>query len=331
MSSAQGEAKTSRKLRSTLFNIAKVVVSAGMLAYVLFVQVDLRELAQVVAEARWGFLAAAALVAIAGVALRAVRWLALLRGLQIDVPLGRLVNLYFVGSFFNTFLPTSFGGDAIRMVELARHSKKAPEAIGTVLLDRANGLWVLFIPGLLALPLAARSIPSRTVILLAAVYAAGVAGGWVAMGTGLIPWLGSKVRLPGQAKLERFYRTVSGCGAVALAQASAVSLMFNLMQITVRYLIALGLNVRLPFGIFVAFAPILSAVLLFPSIGGLGVSEMAHTLAYGTVDVESPAATAMSLVRFGVQTLIPGLIGGLLYLAEGATGVRGQAQTELQE
>jgi uncharacterized membrane protein YbhN (UPF0104 family) len=320
-----------KKLRSALFNVLKIMVSAGMLVYVLFVQVDLGELAQVVAKARWGLLVVAALVALAGVALRAVRWLALLRGLQIEVPLGRLINLYFVGSFFNTFLPTSFGGDAIRMVELARHSQKAPEAIGTVLVDRANGLWVLFVLGLLALPLAAQYIPSQTVILFAAVYVAGVAGGWVAMGTGLLPWLGNKIKLPGQAKLERFYRAVSGCGTVALAQASVVSLIFNLMQITVRYLIALGLNVRLPLGIFFAFAPILSTVLLFPSIGGLGVSEMAHTLAYGTVDVESPAATAMSLARFGAQTLIPGLIGGLLYIVEGATGLRNRSQTELQD
>ena len=96
-------------------------------------------------------------------------------------PMFGLINLYFVGSFFNTFLPTSFGGDAIRMVELARHSKRAPEAVGTVLVDRANGLWVLFIVGLLALPFTAQYIPLQTVILFAAIYVAGVAGGWVAI------------------------------------------------------------------------------------------------------------------------------------------------------
>ena len=319
-----------KKKRAALFNIIKIAVSVSMLAYVLY-RANLRKLASVVAEARWGFLAVAGLLAIAGVALRAVRWLALLRSLEIDVPLVRLVKLYFVGSFFNAFLPSGFGGDAIRMMELARHSKKTPEAIGTVLVDRANGLWVLFILGLLALPFASRHMPSQMVLLLAAVSAAVVVGGWVVMGTGLVPWLGSRIKLPGQVKLERFYRAISGCGTVALAQASAVSLIFNLMDITVNYLIALGLNVDLPFGIFFAFAPILSASLLLPSIGGLGVRETANMVLYGTVDVGDTPATAMGLAQYGVKTLVPGLIGGLLYAIEGARELRGQPQSELQE
>ena len=117
-----------------------------MLAYVLIFRVDLGALGRGVCCARagatWQW---RSLLAMAGVALRAVRWLVLLRAPDIDVPLGRLVRLYYVGTFFNIFLLSGFGGDAIRMIELARHSQKTPEAIGTVLVDRATGLWVLFV------------------------------------------------------------------------------------------------------------------------------------------------------------------------------------------
>jgi hypothetical protein len=297
----------------------------------LLVRVDLRELAAVVVEARWGWLALGAALAVAGVALRAVRWLVLLRALEIPVPLRRLVRLYFVGSFFNIFLPSGFGGDAIRMMELARYSKQGPEAIGTVLVDRANGLWVLFLMGLIALPFAAPSIPPATTMLIGALAVAVVAGGWVVMGTGFVPWLGSKVRLPGQAKLERFYQAVSGCGYAALGKASAISLAFNLLNVTINYVVARGLNVVRPFGVFVVFAPLLSASLLVPSIGGLGVRETAHTLMYGTVGVGGASATAMGLAQFGVQTLIPGSIGALLYAIEGARGLRDQAVQGAQE
>ena len=54
----------SKKTRSMLFNVFKIVVSVGLLAYVLLVQVDLRALADVVTEARWGFLALAAILSI---------------------------------------------------------------------------------------------------------------------------------------------------------------------------------------------------------------------------------------------------------------------------
>jgi uncharacterized membrane protein YbhN (UPF0104 family) len=317
----RGQRGSSQAGRARLFNVLKVAVSVGMLAYVLLVRVDLRELAAVVVDARWGYLAGAAMLAILGVALRAVRWRALLRAIQIDVGLQRLVGLYFVGTFFNIFLPSGFGGDAVRMMELARQSKRTPEAIGTVLVDRANGLWVLFILGLIAMPFAARYIPADTVLILSIISGAAVVGGWVVMGTAFLPWLGAKVKLPGQAKLERFYQAVSRCGRRALGQASAVSLAFNLINITINYSIARGLNVDRPFWIFFAFAPVLSISLLIPSIGGLGVRETAHMLFYGTVGVTSAAATAMGLAQFAVQTLVPGLIGGVLYALEGMRGL----------
>jgi uncharacterized membrane protein YbhN (UPF0104 family) len=311
----------SKKTRSLLFNIAKIVVSAGMLAYVLIFRVDLGALWEALLRARWGYLAGAVLLAMAGVALRAVRWLVLLRAHQIDVPLGRLVRLYYVGTFFNIFLLSGFGGDAIRMMELSRHTDRAPEAIGTVLVDRATGLWVLFGIGLVALPFAAAWMPAQMVLLIGIVAAAGVVGGWAVMGTRLVPWLGGRVRLPGQAKLERFYASVGGCGYRALGLACAISLGFNLMNVTVNYLIGLAFGVQLPLGVFVAFAPILSMSLLLPSVGGLGVREEAHRLVYGTVSVADSIAVAMSLTTFGVQTLLPGIVGAVLYLLEGAAGL----------
>jgi uncharacterized membrane protein YbhN (UPF0104 family) len=318
-------------MKSKLFNVLKVLISVGMLAYVLTVQVDLRGLATVVSEARWSYLLPAVLLAIGGVALRAVRWLALLRALHIAVPLRKLVKLYFVGTFFNIFLLSGFGGDAIRMVELARQSKKTPEAIGTVLVDRATGLWTMFVMGLAALPLGAKDIPREMALFVAVVATVTVLGGWVVMGTRFVPWLGSKVRLPGQAKLERFYDAVSGCGYTALGQACGISLIFNLTTIVVNFMIARGLNVDLPLGTFFLFSPILAMSLLVPSVGGLGVGEEAYRLMYSTVDVASDAAVAMSLTRYVVQTVLPGLIGGVLYAIEGAVALRRQHQPQSQE
>lgn len=311
-----------KRRRSQLFNLLKVLVSVGLLAYLFLFRIDLRALGAAVSRARWGVLAFAALLAISSVPLRAVRWFALLRGLDIEVPLPRLIVLYFVGAFFNVFLPTGLGGDAVRVVELARYTKKTPEAVGTVLVDRANGLWVLFVMGLVALPFAARYVPSETLLVIGGVSLAAVIGGWVVMGTRFVPWLGSKVRLPGQAKLERFYHAVSGCGYVALAQASAISLLFNLLNVLINYTIARGFGVDRPFGIFAVFAPLLSVSLLVPSIGGLGVREAAHILFYGTVGVDEATATAMGLTQYAVGTLVPGLIGGVLYAIEGAAGLR---------
>jgi uncharacterized protein (TIRG00374 family) len=164
-------------VKKQLFNSLKVIVSASLLIYILVFQVDARQLFQVILDARWEFILIAMLIMVASVVLRAYRWQILLQALKIQVPLGRLVHLYFVGAFFNIFLPTGLGGDAVRMAELARTTGKGPEAVGTTLVDRATGLWVLFVLALVALPFTYTLLPAgwAPIILIGAL--AGVGDG----------------------------------------------------------------------------------------------------------------------------------------------------------
>jgi hypothetical protein len=306
-------------MRNLILNLLKVLISLGLIAYLLIYMVDLDELARVIAAARWQPLLGAALLIIAGTALRAVRWQVLLHALKIRVPLRKLVNLYFVGAFFNMFLPTGLGGDAVKMAMLAQDTGQTPEAIGTTLVDRATGLWVLFVLSLIALPFSTHLLPAAwlQVILLASL--AGVVGGWLVMATPLLPWLGSKVRLPGQAGLERFYRSVSRLGYRALGQALLVSLVFDLFLIAFNVLIAQSLGLDLPLGLFFLFTPLISFSLTLPiSVGGLGVREGTYVTLFAAVGVSAAAATAMSLINYVLTYVLIGLIGGLLYLAEGA-------------
>lgn len=305
-------------MRKHLFNILKVAVSAGLLVYLLVFQVDLEQLWRIVCQARWVYLAAAMVLMIAGTALRAVRWQVLLQALDIHVPLRTLVHLYFVGAFFNIFLPTGLGGDAVKMAELARSTGRTPEAIGTTLVDRAIGLWVLFVLAVLALPFSASLLPQGWAPIIALAAVAGVLGGWVVMGTPLVPWLGGKVRLPGQEKLERFYRSVSQLGYRALGRACLVSLVFDILLILFNLFIAYGLNVDQPLGIWVVFTPIISFSLALPiSIGGLGVREQTYLLLFGSLGVSSTAAAAMSLMNYALTNLVVGLLGGVWYALAG--------------
>jgi len=309
-------------MKKQLFNVLKIVVSAGLMIYLLVFQVDLGELWHVVRQARWGYLIAAAVLMIVGTALRAVRWQVLLQALDIKVPLRRLTYLYFVGAFFNIFLPTGLGGDAVRMAELAHSTRRAPEAVGTTLVDRATGLWVLFMLALLALPFSYTLLPQGWVPIITLGTLGGVVGGWVVMGTPLVPWLGSKVHLPGQEKLERFYRSVSQLGYWALGKACAVSLIFDVLLILFNVLIAYGLDVEQPLGVFLLFTPIISFSLALPiSIGGLGVREQTYVLLFGSLGVSDATAAAMSLTNYVLTNLVVGLLGGVLYAIEGTKGL----------
>jgi uncharacterized membrane protein YbhN (UPF0104 family) len=311
-----------KRLNKQLFNALKIVVSAGLLIYLLAFQVDREQLWGILRQARWSYLAAATVLMIVGTALRAVRWQVLLQALDIQVPLRRLVHLYFVGSFFNIFLPTGLGGDAIRMAELAHSTKRGPEAVGTTLVDRATGLWVLFVLALLALPFSHTLLPQGWAPVVTLGTLGGVIGGWLVMGTPLIPWMGGKVRLPAQEKLERFYRSVAQLGYPALARACLVSLIFDLLLIAFNVLIAASLHVDQPLGIFLLFTPLISFSLALPiSFGGLGVREQTYILLFGPLGVSDTAAVAMSLTNYALGYLVIGLLGGVMYALEGTKGL----------
>ncbi len=304
--------------RQTLWNLLKIIISAGLIGYLLLFQVDVRELAATLNAVRWPYVLAATLVMIFGTALRGLRWQVLLEALDIRVPLRTLVHLYFVGAFFNMFLPSGFGGDAVKMAKLAQETGQAPESIGTTLVERATGLWVLFLMALIALPFSRHLLPAAWTLPILALTLGGVVGGFVVMGTPLLPWLGGKIHLPAQDKLERFYRSVAQLGYPALLKACGVSLVFDLLLILFTWLLAEGVDVHQPLGVYLLFTPIISFSLALPiSIGGLGVREQTFVTLFAAVGVGAAPATTMSLLNYVITYLVVGLMGGLFFMAEG--------------
>src|SRR5213078_4216505 len=73
----------------------------------------------------------------------AARWRIFARQLGVERSLPHLTGIYFIGMYFNLFLPTSVGGDVVRAFYLNARSGKKLRAVAAVLLDRINGLVVL--------------------------------------------------------------------------------------------------------------------------------------------------------------------------------------------
>jgi uncharacterized membrane protein YbhN (UPF0104 family) len=313
------------KIKGHWRNLLRVVVSLGALAFILST-VGLEKVAGLIRRADLLLMLAAFLLVVAGIVVRAVRWMVLLRALGIQVPLRRLVELYFIGTFFNAFLPSGLGGDVVRVLELAQDTHAAAAA-GTVIVDRMTGLLVLFAMALAALPFSGDLLPAETVSAIGLLSVGGlVAGGFVLQG-GLLRrwsrWLPGPLALTGEGALARVYHAVTGCGSRAIAQALGVSLLFNLLLVALNYLVARAVGVDIALTYFLLFVPLLSLTLTLPvSIGGLGVREGMAVLLFTQAGVGEAAAVAASLGVYLLSTVLAGLLGGLIYLAQGARGLR---------
>jgi glycosyltransferase 2 family protein len=310
--------------RRYLPNVLKVVVSMGLLTLVIS-QADLGAVWDQVGRTDPVGLLLAFLVVQAGVMLRAGRWMALMRGLGDRSPYGTLVYLYYVGAFFNTFLPSGFGGDAIRIYELNQGGSTA-SSISTVLAERALGLLVQFAMALIVLPFAWQLVPSEIAILLLAIVVLAFAGTALFMSRAVMNWIRTHVplakRVLGHAKVQALYASFHRYPRQSLVQAVGVSLVFTVTLILSQLLLGRAIGIDLGVAHYAVFVPVLSTLLLVPiTIGGLGVREGGYVLLFGQAGVAQDQALALSLLTYAMA-LVSGIIGGVLYVAVGAIRLR---------
>jgi glycosyltransferase 2 family protein len=124
-----------RRLRVVL----TLLVTGLCLAYLIW-KIDLGRTLRVIADADpWYLLLALALMVVTIIPM-AWRWQLLLRAKGVDDELPWLTRAYFVSYAAGQILPTSVGGDAVRIYETARrHPGHGDTGAATVLLERAIG------------------------------------------------------------------------------------------------------------------------------------------------------------------------------------------------
>jgi len=308
--------------KDRLLNLLKVCLSLALLV-ILLRQVGWQQTIGTLGKARLPHLAAAFVLYLVGIVVRAYRWQILVSALKTDIPLARLTVLYFVGTFFSNFLPTGIGGDVVRVYELSKQSKRPIESVGTVLLDRGTGLLMLFLIALVTLIFNYRLIAPNVVAAIVLLSLGSWAGlGFVLRRDWLERW--GLLRIMARIKpLEELYESVTACGLRAIGGALAVSLVFNALLIAVNYLIALSLGVNIPLWYFLLFIPLISFLLVLPiSLSGLGVREGGYVYLFAQAGVPAPLALAMSLLFYALN-VATGLIGGVLYTLEGMRGYVG--------
>ncbi len=302
-------------MRKHLSTIIKVGVTLFGLA-VVWTRFDGQAIGLVISEAELSWLLVGFVLFNAGVVLRAYRWQILVRSLHADVPFKRLAELYYVGGFFNVFLPSGFGGDVVRVLELAQ-DVPASLAAGTVIIDRLSGLMMLFALSLIALPFRPAGFPDQLMWLIIAICAGGLVGGFILLEGTLLRKIGAllppKLLNAGNGFIPKLTEAIEACGWRAIGGAMGVSIVFNLLQAAWWTTTAWALDLAIPYLYMLLVVPLLSLVMLIPSIGGLGVRELIAPLLFAPAGLQPEQAIALTLLVFALERL-SGLLGGPLYI-----------------
>src|SRR5206468_389845 len=89
------------------------------------------------------WLAAAVGVTAVAVVTSALRWQAVLAGLGLHARARRLLHHYLAGLFVGNFLPSTIGGDVLRIRRLATDNGDTAASFASVVLERLSGMLVL--------------------------------------------------------------------------------------------------------------------------------------------------------------------------------------------
>ncbi len=310
------------KNRKLWLNLLRIGLSILALA-LLFQKVGGREVWDALAAADGRFLALAWGLGVVGLVVRTFRWRALLVGLGLAPSFGRLLKLYFVGAFFNTFLLSGFGGDVVRVIELAQDERRSA-AFGTVLVDRMTGILSLFLMGLIVLPFT-RELAPWLVWTFVLISVGGLAGGFLLLEGNVLRRLTERLpgplSLAGEGPLAQLYAAVSGSGWRAVGMALLLSTLFNLTNVAQYWLCGLAVGLKLNFAFYFIAVPLLALTLLVPiSVGGLGARDWVAQPLFASVGASAALTAGMSLLVW-LATTAAGLVGGLVYLWDGVRGL----------
>jgi hypothetical protein len=311
-------------MKNLLSFIGKAVVSIALIWYLLSTTEFSAVFASLTsASPFWLLLSFVTLIL--GKIITSYRWQVLLKAQDIDIPLRFLIGSVFVGQFFNSFLPTTIGGDAMRAYDTASMSKDSTKSVVSVFADRLVGVFALALLALLALVIGYISGQDVSfyvvpVLLLFFLCSLGILLIFNARLLGFLDNLLRLLRLNKVAnKLEEAYKSINILkkepGVLAIAFLASLVLQINV--IFFYYFIGVSLDLGVSFLYFAMIVPVALVVLLVPfSINGIGIREGIFVYLLTGLGVQTKDAIALSWISFGL-ILTQGIIGGIIFALRG--------------
>lgn len=248
--------------------------------------------------------------------LGAERWRIICNRLGVALRFVPSLQIVTIGMFFNQTLPSSVGGDAMRVWLLMRDRVTFGKAVNTVLCDRVFALVVLIGLSTVTLPLFYEHVADPNARFgVTAFIVIGLVGFTVflAFGTQLAHLLRRWKFSHPLGELAHDFHRLFTTPTVTLSLL-VWSLTIHLLTIIAAWVIANVLMIDAPLTDCLVIIPAVVLITMLPvSIAGWGVREGAMVVGFGLVGVLPSDALAISIC-FGLASIIVGLPGGLLWL-----------------
>ncbi len=306
--------ESSQKTRRRGLSLAvKLAVTIGLLA-VLAATSDWRRMLALAADLSPVLLLLAVGLHLSATSLASYRWYLLMRRLDFSWGWPFYLTSYVKATFFNQALPTSIGGDGIRILDCSRGERSAVEAFHGVFLDRIIGLAGLLLLNIGALTLDRRLLPTRVYAPLLLVL--------LALLLGLLSLLYlRKIRLFSVGRL-RFLGTLSqrsfalASSPIFMAGQMLLSVLVHLLAMGMYYVLGRAIGFEYSLSVyFVLVPPVILLTILPISLAGWGIREGAMVGFFVLIGADRSQVLSYSLLC-GLVSLAASLAGLVVYLLQ---------------
>lgn len=301
--------------RQLLSFAIKCAVSAVLL-WLLARGIDIDAVGRQIAGADPLWLIVALILAAAVLPMAAIRWQLVTHAIGEPVTPRNALSITMIGWFFNQTLPSTVGGDAVRIFLAYRTGISKTAAIHGILIDRLMGLFVVLAMATIFLAPILSGLSAEFQKWFLSTF---IIAGYGAYGVLFFISGGFAERLD-TFRLGRLARDLSRDARTTLLTLSpggiilVISVVLQFVQIASIYAIAIALNVEVSFmAIMIALPAVLLVSSLPISLAGWGVREQSMVLALGAMGVAATDALSIS-VLLGLSWIVIGLPGAIVWL-----------------
>jgi uncharacterized membrane protein YbhN (UPF0104 family) len=299
----------------------RILVSVAIIGWLAW-RTDWQQIRQAGAHLRFGFWLAALGLYLGIQIISGLRWQLLAKPLGYQGSVWQFTEFYFIGMFFNLFLPTSVGGDAVRAWYLGGRSELS--AFLSVLVDRLSGLAVLLTLACVAVVLCPIALPRWI-----------VASVWCTAGAALGSGLLAPALILGSRRFEKARRLTERSSVflhrpLLLLGTTALSLFIQAGNVVLVWLVGQAVRAPVPASYYWIMVPMVTLLTMLPiSLNGMGVREGGTILFLTPLGVSHGTALSLAVLWFAVFTSAS-LVGGVLYLAHRFPKPQAQPHGELE-
>lgn len=306
--------------RITIFwTVLRIIIGIGLIVFLLF-RLDAGKILDHLISMNTRYLIFALIPYLFFIIVSTLRWQILLNYKKVGISFKNSLFIYFIALFFNNFLPTTVGGDVMRILYTPKGRRT--DAFAIVIADRVLGFIGLFIFGLLA------------VIYLYLFQDRGEFISIMIIGLGLliiIAFLLFSERVyrlfnPIVAKLRFFnigekinnlHRTMTDFGSAwgVIVTCILLSILIQGLLAISPFLVLRSMQIiQISILPFLIYLPIINVISMIPiSFNALGVRENAYVLLFARAGLSGEVSLTVSLVSFFLSFLWS-LVGGIFFI-----------------